>query len=195
MTMIFSLSDPVIICGIIGAVVVVLVLIAALYLKKTRKPGSSSDTDTRTGQKVSRFAYQPETRPVPAVVAKTIPRPVKKSPARPIPQEISLLNGRSDITGSLQAMVEKYSLDQFTIATSDGLIFASSGGQSAQEDAAHYGEWYTNDPLSETPGVVLSGVSHKGSDLILIIRTPLPVTEEIRHCIESDTKDILNWWI
>jgi hypothetical protein len=190
-----ALPDPVLTYGIIGGVIVVLIISAALYLRKTRKAYSPPDTDAHAGRRVSRLAYQPESRPVPAVVAKSIPVPVKKSPSLPTPKEISLLNGRSDITGSLQALVEKYSLDQFTIATSDGLVFASSGAQSALDDAAQYGEWYANDPLSETPGVVLSGVSHKGSDLILIIRTLLPVTEETRHSIENDTKDILNWWI
>jgi hypothetical protein len=190
-----ALSDPVFMFGIIGGAIVVLVIIAVLYLRKSRKPGSPKNTDDHASQKQSRLAYQPETRPVPPVAAKNIPRPIKKSPSPPAPKEISLLNGRTDITGSLQAMAEKYSLDQFTIATSDGLVFASSGAQSAQDDAAQYGEWYTNDPLSETPGVLLSGVSHKGSDLILIVRTQLPVTEQIRQSIENDTKDILNWWI
>jgi hypothetical protein len=118
-----------------------------------------------------------------------------KSAGLPKPKEINLLNGSPDITQSLRALVEKYSFDQFTIATSDGLVFASSGAETVQNDAAQYGERFASDPYSETPGVVLFGLSHKGSDLVLIIRTNLPVPDEIRTAIEKDTKDILNWWI
>ena len=199
MAIILGLSDTAVILGIVAVVAVALIGVAALYLKikKTRKTGPLPAVNP--GQTPSRFAYQPETRPIPAVPPKTIPRVVaaaKKSPAPlPQPREISLLNGRADITGSLLALVEKYSLEGFTIATSDGLVFASSGTGTAQEDAAHYSEIYTNDSLCETPGVVLSGVSYKGSDLILIIRTSLPVPGEILQGIENDTKDILNWWI
>jgi hypothetical protein len=192
--MIPELSDPVVIIGIIAAAVI-LIGGAALYLKKSRN--ASRLPPATSGEMTSRLAYQPETRPIPAVTQKTIPRVVAKKQATPVPQpkEVSLLNGRSDITDSLQALTEKYSLDKFTIATSDGLVFASSGAGSAQDDAAHYSEMFINDPLCETPGVTLSGLSYKGSDLILIIGTTQPFSQEIQQNIETDTKDILNWWI
>ena len=151
--------------------------------------------ERKTGPKAGLLAYQPEARPVPAVPQSAIPRPARKSPAFPVPKEISLLNGRENITESLRALAEKYSIDQFTIATSDGLVFASGGGDDAQTDAAQYSEIFFNNPLSETPGAVLTGIGHIGSDLVLIIRTTLPVPDEIRISIENDTKDILNWWI
>jgi hypothetical protein len=55
-------------------------------------------------------------------------RPVQKN-AVSVPKEIDILNGRTDITQSFLALAEKYSPGTFTIATSDGLIFASSGGR------------------------------------------------------------------
>jgi hypothetical protein len=186
-------SDPVVFYGIIAAVVVVLIAITGIFLKKVRTPRSSPAP--ASGKKGSRLAYQPETRLIPPAGSKSFSGPVKKSPAASKPREISLINGRSDLRDSLEALVEKYSLEEFTIATSDGLLFASSGDESAHEDAAYYCEIYTSDPLSETPGIVLSGIIHKGSDLVLIIRTLLPVTEEARKSIETDTKDILNYWI
>jgi hypothetical protein len=186
-------SDPVIFYGVIAAVVVVLIAITVLFLKKTRYTGSLPAP--ASGKKNSRLAYQPEKRLIPPVVSKTIPRPVKKSPAVASVREISLIDGRSDLTDSLEALVEKYSLEAFTLATSDGLLFASSGAESAHEDAAHYSEIYANDPQSETPGIFLASVSHKGSDLVLIIRTSLPMTKEAQKRIESDTQDILNRWI
>jgi hypothetical protein len=193
--MILPLSDTAMFFGLLAVAGIVLIGIGLLYLKRIRKTGSLPAADP--GQKASRFAYQPDKRQMPVVTLKAIPHPVARKPSVPIPErkEVSLLNGMSDISASLVALVDKYSLEQFTIATSDGLVFASSGAASAMDDAAKYSEVYITDSLSETPGVVLSGVSHKGSDLILIIRTHQPVPEKIRKGIENDTKDILNWWI
>lgn len=194
--MALSLSDPQVITGIIGGVIVVILAgIAFLYLKKRQQLNQTRERSP--GEKAGRLAYQPEARPISAVHSGAIPRPVQKTPsnALPLPKEVNLLKGRADITDSLHALVEKYSIEKFIIATSDGLVFASSGADSAQEDAARYGELFLNDPLCETPGVTLSGVSHKGSNLILIVMTPLQVPDEIRNLIENDTKDILNWWI
>lgn len=189
----FSLSDPLVITGIIGGIILVVGILAALYLQKRRQAGSP-DKGTPVSD-AGRLAYQPEARPVPAVSKGAIPKPVRKSPVLPAPKEISLLEGRKDISESLRALLLKYSLDAFTIATADGLVFASGGGDDSQSDAAQYSEIFNNNPLSETPGAVLTGIEHKGSSLVLIIRTQLPVPEEIRMRIENDTKDILNWWI
>ena len=144
--------------------------------------------------------YQPGAKTISPIPKKSIPQPVQTPPAQrddvlPRPKGVSVVEGMEDVTGSLRALVEKYSLDQFTLATADGLVFASSGGESAQTDAASYGELFVNDPLAETPGVVLFGFTHKGSDLVGIIRTNLQIPEEISHMIENDTKDILNKWI
>ena len=188
-----EIPNPLFLLGIISLTGGILVIIAILYLKQKQ---NNRVPDGRTPvQKSGRLDYQPQARPVPAVPPKSIPRPVQKPGTLPQPKNTSILNGRSDITESLLALAEKYSLDQFTIATSDGLVFASSGGENAQTDAAQYSEIHSNDPLFETPGVVLSVIPFKGSDLILIIRTPLAVPDTIQQGIENDTKDILNWWI
>lgn len=183
--------QPPFIYGIAGAALLIIILVTYLYLRSRRPSGAAQNPDTRNG----RLAYQPEIRPIPEVRPAAAPRPAQKSPSFPLPKETDLFSGRSDIGGSLNALIEKYSLDQFTIATSDGLVFASGDSDSAQTDAARYCEIFMNDPLSETPGVVLSKVTHKGSDLILIIRSGMEIPEPIRTGIERDTKDILNRWI
>ncbi len=88
--------------------------------------------------------------------------------------------------------MEKYSLDSFTIATSDGLVFASSGGSTAQEDAAIYSRKYNG---KEPAGMVLFSLDHKGSDLVGIVRSTDSITGVTQKCIESDIKKILNKWI
>lgn len=108
---------------------------------------------------------------------------------------MDILHGRSDITQSLLALVEKYSLDTFTIATSDGLVFASSGGDDAHTNAATYTMMASRDPYSKTITVIMPGLSHKGSALVGIIWTQNQVPEEILKKISKDTQAILNWWV
>jgi hypothetical protein len=117
-----------------------------------------------------------------------------KTPALRI-EEVELLSGREDITRSLMALVEKYSLITFTIATSDGLVFASSGGDDANINAATYTTMALRDPLTKTTMVIIPGLIHKGSDLVGIIRTQNPLEEEILMNITKDTQTILNWWV
>ena len=114
-------------------------------------------------QKAQHLDYQPGIKPILPVSQNSIPRQVQKPGVLPRPGDTSVIEGMPDITTSLRTLTEKYSLDQFTIATADGLVFASSGGEDAQDDAARFSEMFANDPLTETPGVTLFGLDHKGS--------------------------------
>jgi hypothetical protein len=105
---------------------------------------------------------------------------------------MDLLENCQDLQQSLGALAEKYSLDSFTIATSDGLVFASSGSSTAQEDAAGF---CRNSDGTEPEGVVLFSMNHKGSELTGIIRSEGIITGKTKKGIENDTKDILNKWI
>ena len=139
--------------------------------------------------------YQPEVRPVaPAVPVKTAaPLPPAAAPRQASP--IDLTKGRGDITQSYSALTEKYGVSQFTLATADGLVFASSGSASAQTDAAVFSGEYAKNPSAQHTGVILFGLEHKGSQLIGIVRTKTVLPEGIVRQIIADTKDILNWWI
>ena len=195
MTGAFLLPDSLL---LILAVVIALIIAAAVtyYLfrrpKTIREPGR---TITSQDHRPARPGYQPAAKATaPAGEAKS-PVPPGRGDTPYRPKDLSVVDGRADLTASLCALVEKYSFGELTLATADGLVFASSGGESAQTDAAHYSETFIRDPLSETPGVTLFGVSHKGSELIGIIRTTPEVSEEIVEMVENDTKDILNRWI
>jgi hypothetical protein len=173
---------------IITGILSVFIIAAAIFLKKIRDERSFQDRTRR-----QRLDYQPEVKPVPVVV------PVQSSyqVPKPLPtydEKITLVENCGDLSESLMALVRKYSLDSFTIGTSDGLIFTSSGGSTAQTDAATYGGKNRGKHEPEA-GVVLFCLNHKGSDLTGIIRTHGTFTDETRERIESDTKDILNKWI
>jgi hypothetical protein len=187
--------QPEILLVIIILGLLALAIAAALIGKKISK----NKQLLKSRQKILNFSYQHQNfeseinlirRMIPAVQSYRVPK--TEDPAI---KEIDILNGRSDITQSLLALVEKYSLGAFTIATSDGLVFASSGGDDANTDAATCRVMASRDPCSDTSVVIVPGLTHKGSDLVGIIRTQNPVSEEILKKITTDTQTILNWWV
>ena len=169
---------------------IIILIPLTLVLKNTLKARSAGEGRTRK----QRLDYQPPAKP--GWVAIPVPiswRNTTQQPATPSPvPEVDLVESCQDLQQSLRALAGKYSLDSFTIATSDGLVFASSGSDTAQDDAAGYCRKYD---IRESVGVALFSMSHKGSELTGIIRSQGIITGEIQKRIESDTKDILNRWI
>jgi hypothetical protein len=174
-------------------VIVILIIIlipATLLLKKTLQARTAGGERVRK----QRLDYQPPAKPGWVPIPIPISRYQKQQPvstAASIP-EVDIMENCKNLGQSLHALAGKYSLDSFTIATSDGLVFASSGGSTAQEDAASYSGSHD---IRESVGVAVFGLDHKGSDLTGIIRSQGIITGEIQKRIESDTKDILNRWI
>lgn len=166
-------------------------LIISLIQKKIRRRTSKRKFSSMQPQ-YQKFHH--ETRLIRKMLPVVQPQRAYKTPAL-MGREIELLTGRKDITQSLIALVEKYSLSTFTIATSDGLVFASSGGDDANINAATYMTMAIPDPISKTTTVVIQGLIHKGSNLVGIIRTQNPLEEEILIKITKDTQTILNWWV
>jgi hypothetical protein len=186
---------PMVIIGI----VIVVVITAVLFHVRSKK-GSFPKRDLKEYPARNHLDYQPDAKPILVIQPKGIQpavSPVPKVTAAEVPKEtdVDLTSTCRDMTGSLGALVEKYSLNNFTIATADGLIFSSSGGDTAQVDAATFSEIFKSDPTASTPGVVLFGITHKGSDLIGIVREKAPLPKKTRQQIATDTKVILNWWI
>ena len=196
-------TASVIIITVIAVIILLVIVFFVSRKKQDRHRITRQDNrDDRTGHPIGSLDYKPELPPVketkqmqalPATGRSpdAAPRVIEQTPVK----KIELMEGRVDITGSLLALAEKYSLDQFTIATKDGLVFASSGSKDAQNDAAIYSNIYSNDPGASVTGVVLFELVHKNSGLIGIIRTDKPVPDPILGKIAADTKDILNWWI
>jgi hypothetical protein len=170
---------------------IIIIIAAALLLKKAREVRSAEAGRARR----KRLDYQPSAKPIPVAIPVPIFTPVQKQqPATAIATapDTDILENCQDFQRCLLALAGKYSLDSFTIATSDGLVFASSGGSTAQEDAASYNRNYDG---KEPERVTLFSVNHKGSELTGIIRSQGIITGETQKRIENDTKDILNRWI
>lgn len=182
---------------IIGVIVVAIIAIV-IYQSRSKKSGSfaGSPENKTLHQARNRLDYQPGTKPVPGFIRPAgISAPAKGTPEIPKPRDIDLTSSCRDMTESLTALTEKYSLTSFTIATQDGLVFGSSGGDTPQSDAAIFSEIFKNDPLNETPGVILFRLTHKGSELIGIIRTKPSLPKELLQQIAGDAKNILNVWV
>ncbi len=178
----------------ISITVIVLIILVAFFIQRSRRKRSlQQKTDISTPG--HRFDYQPVTKPRPAIPSTLRLSPLARGAEMSRPKDFDLTTTRHDLTESLVALTVKYSLERFTIATADGLLFGSSAGDVARNDAATCSEIFKKDPLAERPGIVLLGIVHKGSELICIIRTKTPLPETIKPRIFADTKIILDWWI
>jgi len=112
-----------------------------------------------------------------------------------MPAAVSVVDGRTDITDSTRALAEKYSLAGFTLATTDGLVFSTSGNPTATEDAAQYGGIVPPDGIPEEGGVTLFSLTHQGTSLTGVIRPDRPLKRDVIRSIRKDTQEILNRWI
>lgn len=188
-------TDSLLPFAIIGIILVVIIVVVFFLHRSGKRRYLKQDKDTSSSVPGQPLDHQPEAKPGLVVPSGVKPTTSAKAAVVTQPEDIDFTTSCKDLTESLVLLSEKYSLDIFTIATADGLIIGSSVSDAAQNDAATYSEQFKNNPLAETPGIVLFGLTHKGSELIGIIRTKTPLPENIVKHITSDTKVILNWWI
>jgi hypothetical protein len=137
--------------------------------------------------------YQPPPRPLyPFLKAAKIRQDLLAGTA-PCQNRPNIGDAAAAIPGSLDALAEKYSIDEFTIATSDGLVLASNGAVCATDDAARFGG--THGIEGDSPLVTILPFFWNGFDLKAIIRTHTKIPERYIPMIERDTQEILNRWI
>ena len=110
-------------------------------------------------------------------------------------KKLNCLEGKKNISESLAALAERFSLDEVTLATSDGLLLASSTKVPAAEAIAKYSEMYADNLRPWPPGILLFGLEHKGSSLVGIAKSRDLLAQEADPDLLRETKDILNWWI
>jgi hypothetical protein len=113
----------------------------------------------------------------------------------PHPAAIDCIEGMTDLSESLAALAKKYSLDEITLATADGLVLASSQSSPSADAIAGYCGAYNENPEARVPGIMLFGMVHKGSDLIGIAKMRGQALLEPGPEFICETKDILNTWI
>jgi len=104
--------------------------------------------------------------------------------------EPSELYQNKSIEQNLIELFKHYSLNSFTMATSDGLVISSTDSD-PDEDAANYSYLYLQGKQPESANVRLIGVPHKGGTVIGIIKSDDDLSEKDLVLIERDIRYIL----
>jgi hypothetical protein len=182
-------------------VIIAIVFFLALYyklkfLKRKEEIAYNPPPSNEIFELVSRVKYpqQPEMHTEQEAKPYTV-FSVKDPDLETNPSPDNLIKNRRDITASLQALARKYSLSEITLATDDGLVFASSAGRDVEADAAKFSQFRGRESPPDDPDVTLFGLNHKGSHLIGIIRTENEIPRDRKKEIGEDTKGILQWWL
>jgi len=177
---------------ILGIVIVVAAGIMSLLVIKKIRATPRHKLHTITAEP---FRIPLKAQETPDAVPTIFPDNKTIEVSAPVPTEMNCIDGLTDISQSLAALAEKYSLEEIALATSDGLLLASSREIPEDEDIARYCGMYHTNPLAGLPGIMLFSVDHKGSSLVGIAKTKGRAPENLKHDMIRETKDILNWWI
>jgi hypothetical protein len=183
-----------IVCIVIA---IVIIIVWMIRVKKIQKKGGQNAEETPADEifkLVSRVKYPvrsaPQSGEAPAVTTKRAEPDPEKSP-----KKIDVIKNRVNITESLQALSEKYSVLEITLATDDGLVLASSAGRDVQADAAKFSQIVRQQRPPDEHGVTLFELRHRESSLVGIVRTDKEIPPNWKKGIREDTKGILQWWL
>lgn len=112
-------------------------------------------------------------------------------PAEESPADIDVLAGSGEMGAALRTLVRKYSLGSLTLATTDGLVVATSGGSDAESDAAHYSSAFVRGVSPSEKEITLFSVNYRGSPLVGVIRSSKSIPRSWMDGIEKDVIRIL----
>jgi hypothetical protein len=168
---------------------VVLVMIVVYYLTRfqdlVRQAPAVREPNTRT---------RPIPSPEPVLTPLSpAPRGDSRSAAKP-GYAVEILEDRRDIRGSIQAICDKYTLQDMVITTRDGLVVVSHTPGVAEEAARLTGLYRRGGKPAEKDLHFLP-VVHRGDELLVVLRADRTLDDTERMAIEKDVVQILNWWL
>ena len=134
--------------------------------------------------------------PVPVPAPASLP-PVQRTLSRSAVKSssaVEILNDRRDIRGSIQAVCDKFGLQDMIITTRDGLVVVSRSPGVAEE-AAQLTGIYRRGGKTEDRDLHFLPVTHRGDELLVILRAARSLDDAERKAIEQDVAQILNWWL
>jgi hypothetical protein len=162
----------VLVCAVV-AIVVILILLKLYHLKSTGGTSRSQKPAPPRGGEVR----------TPGTAAAV----VKQVPGSAVP-----LTDLGDITQNVRALAAKYGLEAATIATTDGLVIATTSDRGPR-DAAQYSHLWNSGTAPDDASVRLLGLDHRGSSAVGIIRSNPPVSDQIAQSIQEEAEKILSW--
>jgi hypothetical protein len=138
------------------------------------------------------------TRPIPSPdpvlpTPSPAPRNDSRSAAKP-GYAVEILEDRRDIRGSIQAICDKFTLQDLVITTKDGLVVVSRTPEVAEEAARLTGVYRRGGRPVEKDLHFLP-VVHRSDELLVILRADRTLDDTERKAIEKDVAQILNWWL
>jgi|GEM_PF-6652864 len=112
--------------------------------------------------------------------------------------EVTYLDSTIDISENMRRIVEKFKIKRITLATSDGLVVASSYADAQFEAATsiqllNYGFGAKKDPLGDT--LMIFGFHHNNLSLVGIVRGSGEMPGLMLERIIVDTKKALSLYI
>ncbi|HEU18645.1 MAG TPA: hypothetical protein ENO00_04580 [Deltaproteobacteria bacterium] len=108
--------------------------------------------------------------------------------------EIDLIDSSFSIMDSLNRLCQKFNVETFTLASTDGLVIASSFAGGAR-DAAYFSNLYLREKITRRGDIAISSLKHQNQNLIFIIRSQRNLDSEEIEAIKSDAKRILLFWL
>ena len=95
---------------------------------------------------------------------------------------------------SLNRLCQKFSIETCTLASTDGLVVASSFAGGIR-DAAYFSNLYLRENITRQGDITISPLRYKNQNLILIIRAQRNLNSEDIEAIKSHEKEILSFWL
>jgi hypothetical protein len=92
---------------------------------------------------------------------------------------LASLPGQGDIVAGIGTVAGKYQINSLVIATPDGLVVASAGGNDPEYDAARYSSLFAGTYTMPDQGVWLLPIDHRGIPLVGIARSPHTIPREM----------------
>lgn len=151
-----------------------------------------------------RRSREVRTRAVPGVVERETPIPPVESPVEtpleptedslPVPPPIPVVSPTvidQPPAGSLEEIKDRYSLGELTLATDDGLLIGSTE-QDREQAAARYSARYAETGEGWEDGAFLFSLIYKGSTVIGIAGSDVPLTDSTRASIVKDVRVVLS---
>jgi hypothetical protein len=185
----FGIDNVILFLGIVIAVIVCITILILIIKNRQRAKEYSNVINLDP----SRIPFR--VRKIPAYTeSDSSESDMAFSPTSKI-KEMDCLEGKTNLSESLEALAAKYALEEITLATSDGLLLASSQKTPSTDAVARYAEMYAENMRPWPPGIILFSIEHKGSLLVGIAKTKDLLAQEPDRDFACETKDILNWWI
>jgi len=113
----------------------------------------------------------------------------------PIKERFDPVRDAPDIMSGMRRLCEIHGIEALTLSNPDGLVVASSGDPSADEDAARMSyAAASGTPISER-GMSVFPLEYKGSNLVGIIKSQSQISEAALAALRKDIESLLERWI